>query len=140
MRAFLIGALLGAAGRVLVVLWIYHPQLGRTPLAEPVVFSLWVGASYGLYAGAVVTLWRRPAWGAIAGAILFFIPVEWLLFDAKGCFDEVLRALVFEENAKPLLGLLLHYLLPMAVTGAIAGAVGARVRQRSRARTEHPVR
>jgi hypothetical protein len=113
-----VGALVGAAGRALVVLCWLGPGAGIVALPS---------AGIGLLVGAIAGALGRPLRGALVGFLLSSVIFELFMFACASVIGDLGSAFGNQDAASKFLTEVLPYTLLMGVAGAVAGGIGGAV-------------
>jgi hypothetical protein len=118
-----IGALVGAAGRALVVFCWLGPNAG--------IFAL-PSAGIGILVGAIAGSLGKPLRGALVGFFLSAFVFELFMFACASALGNVTRIFGAKDAEATFLTEALPYALLMGVAGAAAGGIGGAVGSASR--------
>jgi hypothetical protein len=113
-----VGALVGAAGRALVVLCWFGPGA--------IIFAL-PSAAIGLLVGAIAGALGKPIRGAIVGCVLSAVVFELFMFACASLLGDIGRIFGDKDAGTKFLTDVLPYTLLMGLAGAAAGGIGGAV-------------
>lgn len=113
-----VGALVGAAGRALVVLCWLGPGA--------VIFAL-PSAAIGLLVGAIAGALGKPVRGAIVGFVLSAVVFELFMFACASVLGDMGPIFGGKDAGTKFLTDVLPYTLLMGLAGAAAGGIGGAV-------------